>query len=225
MNSSSKYILTLFSLAILLVACKKDPPPQFHREYFGLQQGRYVIYDVMEIDHDQALLQHDTSYYQLKTYWGNIFIDNEGREAREFIRYTRATPSDPWVFSDLWTGIIDGIRGELIEENQRTVKLVFAPTLSKEWDANAYNMDGALDCYYRDIHQDTTINGSFIDSTLVVEQDDYATLIDTVRKYEMYAKNIGLVHKYYKDNFYQFSSTEVVKGKELYYDYVSHGFE
>ena len=208
-----------------MFSCKKTSEPLFHREYFGLQQGRYVIYDVVEINHDAALLQHDTLVYQLKTYWGDTIIDNEGRIAREYYRYKRNTPVDTWMVVDLWTGIIDGIRAELIEENQRVVKLVFAPTLSKSWDGNAYNILAETDCYYGDIHQNTTINGISIDSSLIVEQQDFTSLIDTVRMYEMYAKNIGLIHKYYRDNSYQFGSAEVVNGREIFMDYVSTGFE
>ena len=219
------YFILIAIIGFSVQACKKNPAPQFHFEYFGLEEGRYVIYDVVEINHDSALNMHDTLLYQLKTYWGDTIIDNEGRIAREFYRYKRNSDADPWVVSDVWTGIYDGIRGELVEENQRVVKLVFSPTLNKQWDANAYNIYGELDCYYRDIHQDTTINGVLIDSSLVVEQDDFVSLIDTVRKYEMYGKHIGLVYKYYKDNHYQFSSSEVINGKEIYYTYLSHGFE
>lgn len=220
----------LFSTAVLLTlvlitSCKQDPAPQFHFEYFGLEEGRAVIYDVVEIDHDQAIGMHDTTRYQLKTVWGNTYIDNEGRSAREYIRYTRPTSTDLWVLSDLWTGVYDGIRAELMEENQRTIKLVFAPTLSKQWNANAYNLGTELDCYYRDIHKDTVINGHSFDSTLVVEIDQFSSLIDTVKIYEMYAKNVGLIYKYHVDNHYQFGSNVVVNGKEIYYTYVWHGYE
>lgn len=226
MVKTSHLYLALTIVAMIFVSsCNQDPTPKFHTEYFGMEPGRFVVYDVIEIDHDQALALHDTSVYQLKTYWGQPYVDNAGRDAREFIRYKRNTSSDPWVFSDLWTGIIDGIRAEIVEENQRVVKLVFAPTLNKEWDANAYNIYNEAICYYRDIHQDTIINGVFIDSTLVVEELHTPNLIDSVFKYEMYAKNVGLVYKHYIDNHYQFTSDEVVNGKEIYYRFVQTGFE
>lgn len=225
MRRNRLYYLLLTAPLILLMGCKKTKLPNFHREYFGLMEGRYVIYDAIEITHDDAIDVHDTVVFQLKTVWGDTVTDNQGRIAREFFRYKRNTSSDPWVLTDVWTGIIDGIRAELIEENQRVVKLVFAPTLDKSWDANAYNMYNELDCYYRDIHQDTTLNGVLVDSTLVVEQDNFISLIDTVRKYEMYAKNIGLVYKHWTDNHYQFTSDSVIEGTEIYYTYVETGFE
>lgn len=209
---------------LLLIACHQDPAPEFHFDYFGLQEGLYVIYDVQEITHDKAIGVHETLNYQLRTVWGDTVIDNEGREAREFLRYKRATASDDWQLEDVWTGIISGIRAELTEENQRVVKLVFAPTLSKSWDANAFNTYDPLECYYREIHKDTVINGVTLDPTVTVEQNTYTTLIDSVRMYEVYAKPVGLVYKHYRDNHYQFGSSEVNKGKELYYRFVSTGF-
>lgn len=218
-------ILLLLILTLVFVACKKQKPVNFHFGYFGLEPGRYVVYDVMEINHDQALAQHDTVYYQLKTVWGDTVIDNEGRIAREFLRYTRPNASSNWQITDVWTGIIDGIRAELVEENQRVVKLVFSPSISKSWDANNYNMLGEMLCYYTDIHDDYTINGQEFDSTLIVEQADFTSLIDTVRKYEVYRKGTGLIRKYLKDNHYQFGSPEVNKGTELYMNFITSGFE
>lgn len=222
--------ITVLFLAICVLtmvpSCKKQKAPDFHFEYFGLETGRYVIYDVMEITHDKDLsIEHDTIRYQLKTLWTGEYIDNEGRVTSEFRRFKRNTPSDPWALSDIWTGLYDGIRGELIEENQRTVKLVFAPSLNKQWDANAYNTQGELDCYYRRIHKDTIVNNIGFDSTVTVEQDDFTSLIDTVRKYEVYGKYVGLLYKHSKENHYNFSDPEPQKGTEVYYIYVSHGYE
>ncbi|MFT6503722.1 MAG: hypothetical protein ACJASQ_003860 [Crocinitomicaceae bacterium] len=219
------FTIVLAVTVVIFTSCNQDPAPQFHYEYFGLKEGRYVIYDVVEVEHDDAIQVHDTTSYQLKTVWGGEYIDNEGRTAREFKRYKRDTPNDPWVYTDLWTGIYDGIRAELTEENQRIIKLVFAPTLLKQWNANAYNIMGEKDCYYRDIHDDTMINNVQFDSTLVVEIDEFISLIDTVRNYEGYAKNVGLIYKHFVDNHYQFASSTVILGTEVYYTYVEHGME
>ena len=218
-------ILLLLGVIATIVACKKTPDPIFHFEYFGLQEGRYVIYDAMEVTHDADSDIHDTVEYQLKTIWKDIYIDNEGREGREFHRYVRNNPGDTWVLKDVWYGLFDGIRGELVEENKRVVKLVFAPTLEKEWDANAYNMEEPLECFYTDIHDPITVGATSFDSTLIVEQDEYYTLLDTIRKYEVYAKGIGLVKKYYRDEFYQFGDPEVVLGKDIFYNFISTGVE
>jgi len=223
---TQKSILGILLLVTVLFSCKKDTEPDFHKDYFGLETGRYVIYNVTEIRHDAALSPaHDTISYQLKTVWEGEYIDNEGRSASEFRRYKRDSSNDPWVLSDIWTGIIDGIRAELIEENQRVVKLVFAPTLSKEWDVNNYNNMPEMNAYYSDVHVDTTINGVTFDSTVVVDQDRFYSLIDTVRLFEVYAKGVGLIRKYEKNNTYNFADPEPQAGKEVYYEYVEHGYQ
>jgi hypothetical protein len=225
MNIRFKHIASYGVITFFLFGCKKDPVPQFHEGYFGLEENRFTIYNVIEITHDSALSQHDTVYYQLKTVWKTAFVDNEGRDMREFERYKRDLPTENWSFKDLWVGGINGIRAEVVEENQRKIKLVFAPTLNKLWDANAENIDAEMTCYYRNIHKDTTVNGVSFDSTVVVEQNNFTSLIDTVRMFEVYAKGIGLIHKYSKDNHWQFGSNQVVNGAELYYEYVSSGYE
>lgn len=219
---------TIFASSILLVlfACKKsEPTPSFHYEYFGMQEGRYVIYDVVEIDHEDQFDIHDTTYYQLKTVWDQPYIDNEGRRASEFHRFVRSSPAEEWTMVDVWTGIIvDARRAEMIEENQRKVKLVFAPTSQKIWDANAYNMLGEQECYYEDIHKSANVGGNQFDSTLIVEYADQSNLVDDIRIYERYAKGVGMIEWFYKKNNYQ-GAPEVDFGKEIYYTFVSTGIE
>ncbi len=226
--TKKRYYFSIFIFLAVVFSCDKNPVPDFHYEYFGMEQGRYVVYDVIEISHDDALNQHDTSIYQLKTYWADTFVDNQGRVAREFKRFVRPTENDPWVFQDLWTGIIDGIRAELVEENQRIVKLVFAPTQNKEWDANASNQNPEQNCFYRDIHGDTLIDNIKFDPTLVVEQEQFNSIIDSTHRYDMYAKNIGLIYKYERDLHYQINAQNQLylnEGTERYYRYVATGIE
>jgi len=222
------YISLLVLLIVAVVSCKKqDPAPQFHYDYFDLTQGRYIDYEVMEINHDvDQAIEHDTSYYQLRTLIGDTAIDNQGRIARKFFRYTRPNSAGTWVLSDVWTALITENRAELIEENQRIIKLVFAPTISKEWNPNAFNIYNEMTSYYRDIHDSQTFGALFFDSALVVEQEDFFSLVDKKRKYEVYAKGIGLVHKYYKDlTISNFDTLNIQKGQELFYTCFAYGIQ
>ncbi|MCH2224399.1 MAG: hypothetical protein MK066_06475 [Crocinitomicaceae bacterium] len=230
MKNTTQYLM-LFALLFLgvLFSCKKTSKPNYHFDYFGLTKGRYVIYDVVEINHDDALGMHDTAYYQLKTYWADTFVDNEGRIANEFWRYTRSTSTDAWVLKDVWTGIIDGVRAEMVEENQRMIKLLFAPTYQKVWNSNVYNMFEETETYYTDVHGDTSINGVDFDSVLVVDQFHTNSLIDTTQFMEYYAKDVGLISKKYRNlNFQIDASSGVIyldSGIEIFYNYVEDGFE
>lgn len=226
LRSCNIFFPLIATILVVLSSCKKSPTPQFHYEYFGYNSGQFVIYDVIEITHDKDLNLHDTVNYQLKTVWGEEYIDNQERNGREFKRYIRTSQAENWQLSDVWHGLIDNTRAELVEENQRRVKLVFSPTYSKEWKANASNIDEDYSCYYRDIHQDTVINGMLFDSTLVVETDLEPNKILDVRVYEVYAKGVGLIYKHYKHNrYFGFNDPEVGEGKELYYSIVEYGLE
>jgi hypothetical protein len=228
MNKGLRYSVFLLSLLTLLLSCKKDEVTyDLHYGYFGLIPGRYVDYEVVEIRHDvDQSIPHDTSRYQLRTLVGDTIIDNEGRVARQFFRFKRDDSSGDWVQTDIWTAIIVDRRAELVEENQRMVKLVFEPTENKEWNINAFNNFDELTAYYRDVHQKSVLGSVTFDSTLVVEQEDFFSLIDYRRKYEVYAKNVGLISKFYKDlKISGFDTTNVQSGTEMFYTFIGYGFQ
>lgn len=216
--------ILLFSFLVLLFSCKKDNSiPELNLDYYGLQKGAFIEYQVTEISHDiDGLVQHDTLTYFLRTVIGDTFVDNEGRIANEFFRFKRISLLEDWQLIDVWTTIIADNRAELVEENQRVIKLVFPPSKGKEWNPNAFNNSNKEEYYYANIHSPF----ENFDSTLFVEQDDFFSLVDRRKKHEVYAKGVGLVHKYFKDlKISGFDTTNVQLGKELYYNYLNHGVQ
>jgi hypothetical protein len=215
----------LLSLLLFAACKKKNEAPDMYYAYFPVEEGRYVTYSVMEVHIDSLLHLNDTNRYFVKAVIGDPITDNEGRVAHRYNRYYRNNVGDPWVLHDIWTTIIDNGRAELVEENQRTIKMVFAPTKYKEWNCNAFNMLDPLDCYYRDLHLTGGINGFSFDSTITVEQEDYRTNVDFRRKYEQYAKGVGMYYKHYKDYKIYFDTADIIKGNELIMKLVDYGVE
>jgi hypothetical protein len=230
MNRTLGKSIIIFAGALLL-SCKKDesPNPEFHFNYYPLETGRFVVYDAMEIHHDvQALIQHDTTRFLLKTVIGEQIVDLEGDVAFKFYRYWKINPEDEWVIKDVWTTKRKDLRIELVEENKRMVKLVFAPTLEKVWDINAFNNDATLNARYdaASLHGNRTINNIYLDSTLRVNQQDFFSLVDHRKKYEIYAPGIGLVYKFYKNNnILNFDTLNIRNGNEIHYSIVDFGQE
>lgn len=220
-------LLILIVSFIGFLSCKKkDDTVNFHHEYFPLEKGVFVEYDVTYIRHDDIANLHDTTKYSLKTLIGDTIIDNEGRIARKFYRYIFNTILGEYTIQDLWTIIIDQERAELVEENQRRIKMVFAPTAYKEWDMNAFNIDDPIYLYYGDIHKPKSFNGLDFDSTIVVEQDSTLNLIQYKRKYEVYGKTVGLLKKHFQDfSINNFDPTKPIKGEELFYIIKNYGKE
>jgi hypothetical protein len=229
MKSTFLNFVVFSSVLLFLLACEKDTTEQisFDYEYYDLTPGRFCIYDVVDIEHDEnQAVQHDTAYYQLKTVIGDTFIDNSGRITRKFLRYTRDSIQDNWLLKDVWTTLIENNKAELVEENQRIVKLVFKPTYEKVWNINMFNISSKINARYAAIDQPFTIGNQVFDKTLKVDIQNFFSMVDDRVKYDVYAKNVGLIYKYFKDNtIANFDKNTIKKGKELYYTLVSYGIE
>jgi hypothetical protein len=229
----SKITVNLVSilLAVSMLSCKKDDSanPEFHFDYYPLETGRFVVYNAMEIRHDvQALIQRDTSRFMLKTVIGEQIIDLEGDVAYKFFRYWKLNPDDEWLIKDVWTTKLKDRRAELVEENQRIIKLVFAPTKDKVWNMNALNADPSQNVRYdaESLHKSHNINGLYFDSTIRVNQRDFFSLVDHRKQYEVYAKGVGLVHKFYKNNdILNFDTLNIRFGHEIHYTVIDFGVE
>jgi hypothetical protein len=222
------FLITVIGSFLLLNSCKKElvNSNQFlYSSYYELKSGKFIEYDVMEVNHDEnAAIQHDTSYYKLKCVIEDTFTDNAGRLAYNFVRYKRLSSSESWVQSDLWSTIVFNNKAELVEENQRIVKLVFPASEFTIWNANQFNSDVKLNCNYAELHKSKVINGFSFDSTLVVEQEDKRNLIEFKRKYEIYANRVGLVKKYYKDlQISNFDTLNIKSGKEIFMTLTNFG--
>lgn len=229
MKSTFLNFVVFSSVLLFLLACEKDTTEEisFDYEYYDLTPGRFCIYDVVDIEHDEnQAVQHDTTYYQLKTVIGDTFIDNSGRITRKFLRYTRDSIQDNWLLKDVWTTLIENNKAELVEENQRIVKLVFKPTYEKVWNINMFNVSSKINAKYAAIDQPFTVGNQVFDKTLKVDIQNFFSLVDDRVKYDVYAKNVGLIYKYFKDNtIANFDKNTIKKGKELYYTLVSYGIE
>lgn len=225
------HLFLLISILFIGLACKKkeatfNSVAKFET-YFDLTPGRYIVYDVFEVFHDEtALVKHDTLIYQLKTLIGDTITDNEGRIAREYIRYKRNNASENWVISDIWTSVIDENRAEMVEENERIIKLMFPVSLETKWNANVFNTWYSLDCFYKNIHKPMQLNGLQFDSTSIVDQENERNLIEYRRKYETYANHVGLVHKFYKDlKINNFDTLNIKSGHEYTFTCIDFGIE
>ena len=222
------FLIAAISPFLLLNSCKKElvNRGQFlYRSYYELKTGKFIEYDVMEISHDEfAAIKHDTSIYQLKCVIGDTFTDNAGRLAYTYVRYKRNNETEAWIESDLWSTIVFNNKAELVEENQRIVKLVFPISDFTTWNANQFNSDVKLNCTYTDLHKQFQINGFNFDSTLIVEQENKRNLIEFKRKYEIYANRVGLIKKQYKDlKISNFDTLNIKSGKEIFMTLTNYG--
>lgn len=220
-----KFFSIIFIIVVFFGCKKQEDSIDKKTEYFGLDKGKFIEYQVTYMFHDSLLQKHDTINYQFKTLIGDTILDNVGRIARKFHRFERKNSSLPWEETDIWTAIIVDDRAELVEENQRKVKLVFMPTLEKVWNINAFNNLGSIEAFYSSIDESKTINNLTFENTLTVEEEDFKTLIETRRKFEVYAKNVGMISKTFKNLEFKFGSSKPIKGEEYYFNVINYGVE
>jgi hypothetical protein len=222
-----KYCLPF--LIVILWACNKNEPKSiiYGYEYFPTEAGHYRVYQVMDIFHDEALGNvHDTSIYQIKEVIGEMLIDEEGDTIQKLRRYFRENDTSVWNLQDVWTQKRTRTTAEVVEENKRRIKMVYAISYDQSWNGNALNNETAQNCYYDHIYESYNSDYLSFDSTVVVEQMNFSSFIDYQRQYEIYARNIGCIKVVNKqleiDNA---DTTDIQYGTEIFYDLIEFGKE
>lgn len=216
--------ITLFS--IVLFSCKNDKNNiDFGYDYFPMEEGRYVEYDVLRVWHDEDLNpKHDTTQYRLRTVIGEEVIDNSGRLARKFFQYRYDINTGDQIDQRVWTRVIDGKRGEVVEENQRMIRMIFPVKMNEEWNVNAFNSLGKQKVYYNDHDKSRVVNGFEFENTSKIIYDDFLSLVDYKKKHEVYARGVGLVERSFKDfTINNFDTLIIKKGEELHYKLTAYG--
>lgn len=189
--------------ALLLVAvtgCKKEDPPvlDLGYAYFPNNVGTFIEY---EVDSTSWVADVSTEYnFFLREEYVETFIDNEGQLAMRVDRYKRTNASDPWNFDSSWSQKRTSTTAERIESNARYVRLVFPINSERSWDGNAYNETESWTHGYSSIGGQHIVNASFIfDDVVRVNQRNVSNLIDQEEAWEIYARDLGLVHKRFRD--------------------------
>lgn len=225
-------LILLFILSIFFVSCEKTlniPEKQNNdsdKDYFGIHKGNFIQYNVTHIIHDDEVDIHDTIQFKIKTLVGDTFTDNQGRKASKFFRYTWNDIDDTWIIKDVWSAIVDDKNAFLVEENQSLIKLSFPLKLSTQWNPSIYSTLNNEMYSYSAIHKPLNINSYNFDSTISVLQNNYFTMVDYKLQFETYAKNIGMISKYYKNlRIKNFDTLQVKKGEEWFYTLLKFGKE
>lgn len=227
MNKVLKYtFLYLFILTITLFysSCKEETvdPPFLGYEYFPNEANTWVEYKVDSIRYDDQF-GHDTFNFELREIIESKFIDNEGRDAQRIERYKRGDSTANWQIRDVWYANLTNTTAEKVEENVRFVKLNFPLKLDRPWDGNIFNTMDEQEYEIIKLNEPYSINGMSFDSTVTVLHIDFVTLVSEDYSIEVYAKNIGLVHKKFISTVLDQSTGLIKTGKEFEYIITGYG--
>src|SRR5690554_2861647 len=154
----------------------------------------------MEVFHDVNVFpQHDTVYYLLETEIGESFIDLSENEVNYYYRSRYDNSTSELIDKRAWTIFKNHERVEVVEENQRKTKMVFAVRNHTTWDVNAFNDFDSEEVYYFEEGEEFALGSTIFENTVKINYEDFSSLVDYRKKYEVYAKGVGLVKKSFKD--------------------------
>lgn len=206
-----------FVILVGLLSCNKTKNVELQypdaQRYFPLNVGDFVVYDVIDTTYLFGNSKEGKKY-QLKVKIAEKLVDKSVLAKYTIERYKRNSTTDSWTLDSLWF-VSYSNQKEIImyEANKPFVKLISPIKSSTEWNGNKYNTLNEELYAYKNIEKPyPSASYSLFDSTVTVMQNqDFDNAIGYSYKYEVYAKNIGLIYKYF--NEYRYSQQDSIINK------------
>ena len=220
---STNLILSLVAISFLFstTSCKKETE-EFKTDaiadYLPLSVGKYITYRLDSSVFVNFGTTMEVHRYQVKNVVDAQVTDNLGRPSYRIIRYlTDSLATQPWVENGTYfiTPLAD--QAEVIEDNQRYIKLHLPFKIDTDWKGNKYLSDDPFaslwtfendndmnqwDYNLESFQETMTIGNKTVNDVYTVFQIDdafNAPVTDAsivglrTLAFERYAKNIGLV--------------------------------
>lgn len=205
-------VISIVAITLLSGCYQEDGElPFIGYEYFTTDLGKFVEYKVDSIWQDDVIGQvgFAEAHYFLRDLNESAFTDEEGRPAVRVERSWKQTEQGTYSIKDIWSRTRTSKIAEQNEENVVFIKHNFPVREGKVWDGNSKNTWQSIQEFYRqttipevweyeyiNVHQPYSINGFTFDSTVTVVQMDRPAIFGlSMFSQEVYAKDIGLVHK------------------------------
>lgn len=197
-------LYVLFISLLFIVSCDKTKPAEKENlgyNYFPLQVGSYIIYQVDSIVKDDKVARDTVFKFLIKEVIASEFTDNSNKSAFRIERYKKEynpkVPYDalPWEIKQVWYANRTETVADRVEDNVRYTKLIFPAKEGAVWNGNAANTLGEKQYKIVSIDKPETITKNSLDSVVTVLQNNSENLVATNYSVEKYARNIGLVFK------------------------------
>lgn len=193
----SKFYLRYFGLMFLLAACSEtEEALDLGLDYQPLALGNFWEYQVEEtIYFGEADIE--TNNFYLKDRVASDYINEVGEQVFMLVR-EKSSDRQSWQPESTYTYRVSD--GALIKssQNQVSVSLVFPPLEGKVWDAHIFGVNGE-DNYRLEMLQNYAVGGTeFTQAAKVIQHEEDDLIILRDKRYEVFAKEVGLVESYYE---------------------------
>ena len=239
----TKIYIVLMALTALISSCKKENETietESISSYYPLAIGNSITYLMDSTTYIKFGTEKVIRSYIVKDVIDSIITDNLGRDSYKIKRKIRNN-TDTTLWDELTSYLVtyNDKRLELIEDNQRYLKLMKPIKNNLEWNGNSYINTASnpelqyLDqwkYYYADVGMPfTTSMNTFTETISVIQRNDVVG--DTLNKdyyfeinysKEVYGKGIGLI---YKDFLHEAWQPENATSTTGYYESNSYGIK
>jgi len=228
LRSVSTILIITAAILIAVSGCKKSsdlPSEDMGYSYFPYEPGDYLIYDVDSTYYDDF---YDTVFnlkFKIKEYYESYFYDSQGRLSIRIERWYKWNDTTDWFLRDVWYSTLTPSLADRTEENVRLTKLVFPVRNHTEWDGNAFNIYDREYYEYEDPDESMSIGTFTFDSTVIVAHAPTPNLVESVNKTEIYARNVGLVYKYFLDISKDIFTGDTLNGTQYTWTLIEYGEE
>ncbi len=196
-RTTKALLIVLLGLPLLFSACSKladVQPNQLGYDYFPLETGQYLLYDLTEETYSLSA-DPSTAHYQVKELVKEVFTDLTGQKSYRIERSIRNQITDSWELDSVWTARRTATNAIREENNVSFVKIVFPLREGLKWNGNVFNDREKVDYQMKSLNKRYTVSGQAFDETVTVWQSTDSSLVNQDKRMEVYARNIGLIYQ------------------------------
>lgn len=189
---------------LLLWSCRREIPlPDYELgiSLFPIESGRSWTYELRETTYTTTGPEPHLFYLRMRI--DTPVIDAYGRPSYYVVWDTAASLTGPWGFFRVGLAYRDSQQAELWENNRRLLLLRFPLSPNLFWNRYEYTDLPPERCRY--LTMDTLYrlgSGTFPRSAIVLRRLDTLGLLQKAFFYEVYTRQVGLVHQYERLDVY-----------------------
>jgi hypothetical protein len=233
--------IIFLSIIFLLIACKKESAvfkTEKIKDYYLLKVGKYINYKLDSTVYLNLGTKKEVRSYLVQDKIDSIITDNLGRPSYKIKRTIRSN-TDTTKWKDLMSYLVtfDSTRLELVQDNQRYLKMVEPISNGFNWKGNSYINTAGIPSIqyledwrytYENVRRPFTVNGISYTETVTVNQRNDTSGNAADKKFyfeinyskEVYSKSIGLIFKEFLHEAWQPPNASSPGG---YYESNSYG--
>lgn len=242
-RKSLPFLLLALAFTVTMFSCKKpdDRPaaPQAEQEYYPLEPGKWVMYEVDSTIWDDTFCVERTYHYQVMHRVADTFTDAQGRPSYRVEMYIRKKAEDDWAAQSVFYVTNTKVTLEMVYDQLRYIKMVFPIHEGETWKGNNYILtkDPIYAFYddwnymYKNVQHSFNTGYKVFGNTVTVEHIDEAVgdvevypeeMASRTSSREVFASGVGMVYREYFRWTYDPSTTRCRKGNGVVMRAVDH---